>query len=159
MNLSKDKLKKIAKEREDVHQNHASSRPLSKDYEYIGLVGESEFANQFNFKLDQELRPSGDGGRDFNSPLGLIDVKTARKAFNLIVEEGKVDSDIYVLAQYHEKTESASLLGWAYKKEVLEAPRKDFGYKIINHYINKRNLRTIDSLKKLLEIKVDNFPF
>ena len=96
MESTKEKLKKIATEREKIHEDHASSRPLSKNYEYIGLVGESEFANQFNYKIDEKLRPSGDGGKDFNSPLGLIDIKTARKAFNLIVEKGKVDSDIYV---------------------------------------------------------------
>jgi len=159
MESTKEKLKKIATEREKIHEDHASSRPLSKNYEYIGLVGESEFANQFNYKIDEKLRPSGDGGKDFNSPLGLIDIKTARKAFNLIVEKGKVDSDIYVLAQYCDETESATLLGWASKKEILNAPTKDFGYKIINHYISKDNLRSITSLKEKLGIEVDPFDF
>ena len=101
---------------------------------------------------NEKLRPSGDGGKDFDSPLGSIDVKTARKAFNLIVEANKVDSDIYVLAQYDDETDNAALIGWASREEVLNAPTKDFGYKIINHYISKRNLHPINSLKGFLLI-------
>jgi len=154
-----NELKKIALEREDVHKDHASSRPLSKDYEYVGMVGEAQFAKEFNFKLDKELRPEGDGGKDFSCSLGTIDVKTARKAFNLIVEEGHVRADIHILAQYNENKETATLLGWAYKKEVLDAPKKDFGYGVINHYIPKNKLRSIESLKQKIGIKVDDFGF
>jgi hypothetical protein len=152
-------LKKIALEREHVHKDHASSRPLSKGYEYVGMVGEAQFAKEFNFKLDKELRPEGDGGKDFSCSLGTIDVKTARKAFNLIVEEGHVRADIHVLAQYNENKETATLLGWAHKEEVLDAPKKDFGYGVINHYIPKNKLRPIESLKQELGIKVDDFGF
>ena len=149
-------LKKIAKDREEVHKHHASSRPLSKNYEYIGLVGESQFAKEFDMGLDEELRPQGDGGKDFSSTMGSIDVKTARKAYNLIVEQGKVDSDVYVLAQYFDEDETANLLGWACKDEVLKAPKKDFGYGVINHYIPKRNLKSMDLLKKKLGVKDDD---
>ena len=149
-------LKKIAKDREEIHKNHASSRPLSKNYEYIGLVGESQFAEEFDMALDEELRPQGDGGKDFYSKVGSIDVKTARKAYNLIVEQGKVDSDVYVLAQYSDEDESAKLLGWAHKDEVLKAPKKDFGYGVINHYISKSNLKSMELLKRKLSIKEDD---
>ena len=149
-------LRKIASDRERLHENHASSRPLSKDYEYIGLKGEEKFAEEFNMELDEQLRPEGDGGRDFPSHLGIIDVKTARKAYNLIVEEGKTVSDIYILAQYTDETDKAELLGWAYKYEVLDAPTRDFGYGIINHYIPKQNLRWIQTLKNIIFNKGEN---
>lgn len=144
------KIKRIAEERENIHENHASSRPLSEGYERIGLVGEYQFAKEFGFEVDEELRPEGDGGKDFPSKLGSIDVKTARKAFNLIVEENHVKSDIYVLAQYYDQNNKARLLGWAYKKEVLAAPTKDFGYGVINHYIPKEKLYKMTSLKRKL---------
>lgn len=147
------KIKKIAKEREEVHKNHASSRPLSEGYERLGLVGEYQFAKEFGFEVDEHLRPEGDGGKDFPSSLGTIDVKTARKAFNLIVEEGHVESDIYVLAQYHDNTDSANLLGWAYKEEVLAAPTKDFGYGVINHYIPKKKLYKMESLQEKFNLE------
>ena len=143
-------LRKIASQREKLHENHESSRPLSKDYEYIGLKGEEAFAKEFKKEIDKELRPEGDAGRDFEDILGNIDVKTARKAYNLIVEEGKVVSDIYVLAQYFDDTDEAYLVGWEYKDKVLAAPKRDFGYGIVNHYISKQELRTISSLKEIL---------
>ena len=143
-------LRKMASERERLHKHLKSSRPLSKDYEYIGLKGEEKFAEEFNMEIDHKLRPEGDGGKDFPSNFGIIDVKTARKAYNLIVEQGKVVSDIYILAKYKDLTDNAELLGWAYKNEVLDAPCKDFGYGIINHYIPKENLYLIQSLKDIL---------
>jgi DNA polymerase III alpha subunit len=149
---TQDKIKKIAEDREEIHKNHASSRPLSKGYERLGLVGEYQFAKEFGFEVDESLRPEGDGGKDFPSKLGSIDVKTARKAFNLIVEEDHVKSDIYVLAQYCDESEKAKLLGWAYKKQVLAAPTKDFGYGVINHYIPKEKLYKMSTLKNKLKV-------
>jgi len=146
-----DNIRKMAADREELHKNHASSRPLSKDYEYIGLKGEEKFAEEFSLALDKELKPGGDKGHDFSSSIGAIDVKTARKAYNLIVEEGKVRADVYVLAQYEDSSDSVKLLGWASKDEVLKAPKKDFGYGIINHYIPKHDLHHMDFLR--LQIK------
>lgn len=148
-------LQEIANDRETLHKYHKSSRPLSKNYEYVGLKGEDQFAKEFGFKIDKKLRPSGDNGKDFEANIGIIDVKTARKAFNLIVEEGKVISDVYVLAKYTDNTDTVELLGWEYKKEILKAPTRDFGYGIINHYIPKNNLKSIKSLKNILEVNND----
>jgi hypothetical protein len=150
VSMDKERIKKHALDRENIHKNHKSSRPLSINYEYIGLLGEYQFAVEFGFDVDEELRPEGDRGKDFISPLGKIDVKTARKAYNLIVEVGKVDSDIFVLAQYFDESDKVKLLGWATREEVLDAPSKDFGYGIINHYIPKRGLKPISELKDAL---------
>jgi len=143
-------LQQIANDRETLHKYHESSRPLSKNYEYVGLKGESQFAKEFGFKIDKTLRPSGDNGKDFETKIGIIDVKTARNAYNLIVEEGKVVSDIYVLAKYIDDTDTVELLGWEYKKEILKAPTRDFGYGIINHYIPKNKLRSLKSLETII---------
>ena len=148
-------LQQIANDREVLHKHHESSRPLSKNYEYVGLKGESQFAEEFGFEIDRKLRPSGDNGKDFETIIGIIDVKTARNAFNLIVEEGKVISDVYILAKYIDDTDTVELLGWEYKKEILKAPTRDFGYGIVNHYIPKNNLKSIESLKNLLEVSND----
>ena len=48
-------LRKIAADRERLHKNHASSRPLSKDYEYIGLKGEEEFGKEFNLEIEARV--------------------------------------------------------------------------------------------------------
>ena len=148
-----NRLRKIAQRRHDIHKNHASSRPLSKDYELVGLSGEVAFAEFSGLEVDWEERPSGDKGIDFTTPNGMtVDVKTARKAFNLIHEENKPFADIYILAQYMDDAEEAALIGWEYGETLEKAPRKDFGYGIINHYIHKNKLRSMDDLKEICGI-------
>ena len=144
-------LRKIAEEREAIHKDHTSSRPLSDNYEYIGLKGEAQFSEEFGINLDLKLRPGGDKGSDFLTKLGSGDVKTAGKAYNLIVEKNKVDADIYVLAQYNDSNDKAILLGWTIRNQVLDAPVKDFGYNIINHYIPKSKLMPMESLKNFID--------
>ena len=138
----------FAEERARLHAEHASSRPLSDGYELVGLKGEAEFQRVFNVPMDLNPRSGGDAGVDFVVPLRTtVDVKCARKAFNLIQEQGKVGgADIYVLAQYHDETQHAELLGWAWKAELLRAPVRDFGKGIVNHFIERQDLRSIASL-------------
>mgnify|MGYP003650116573 FL=1 len=146
-------IREIAQRRHDIHKHHASSRPLSKDYELVGLSGEVAFAEFSGLEVDWEERPSGDKGIDFITPNGTtIDIKTARKAYNLIHEENKPFADIYVLAQYMDDTEESTLIGWEYGSILEKSPRKDFGYGIVNHYISKNKLNPMHALKKVCEI-------
>ena len=48
--------------------------------------------------------------------------------------------------------EEAALIGWEYGEALEKAPRKDFGYGIINHYIHKNKLRSMDDLKEICGI-------
>jgi len=63
---------------------------------------------EFGCRGDLSAKPGGDGGRDFGlAAIGyghvFIDVKTARKPKNLLVEVGKAKPlTIYVLAGYEE---------------------------------------------------------
>jgi len=140
-------IDEIANRRHQLHKNHASSRPLSKDYEKVGLSGEVAFWHLTGVRPDFTDRPKGDKGIDFVLDDGrTVDVKTARKAFNLIHEVGKPFADIYVLAQYNDGTMKATLIGWEYGKTLSKAPKKDFGYGIINHYISRNDLKDIESL-------------
>lgn len=136
--------------REKLHAGHASSRPLSKGYEKVGFVGEVAFAREFNLPLDWRRLSGGDSGIDFIVPLRFtVDVKTARKPFNLIQEEGKATADIYVLAQYLDEAETdAELLGWAWGKSLAKAPSRDFGHGIIDHFIPRENLRPVSDLHR-----------
>jgi hypothetical protein len=141
------------------HVNHATSRPLSVDYELVGLAGEAEASRFFGVPVDLRPLPGGDGGKDFRVkfllPNGLVgefavDIKTARKAYNLIVEVGKVKVDvIYVLGQYL-PCGSVELIGWEWGKVVMSAPSRDFGYGIVNHYIHRDRLRSMTDLKNRL---------
>ena len=140
-------IKSVARRRHEIHKNHASSRPLSKDYELVGLAGEVAFGKLIGLEPDLAERPEGDEGVDFVLKNGkTVDVKTARKAYNLIHEIGKPFADIYVLAQYDDPTESATLIGWEYGSKLAKAPTKDFGYGITNYYIGRKKLKDMTLL-------------
>lgn len=146
-------LHKHADDRERLHRNHKSSRPLSKKYEYLGLRGEECIALRYGLPMDLTLKPGGDKGKDLTLPNGLvIDVKTARKAYHLLVEEGKVRADIFVLVQYYDEGDTCEALGWLYKQEVLDAPVRDVGrYGIMSHAVHAGDLRDMRNLDKLAE--------
>jgi hypothetical protein len=143
----------LGSERDVAHERHASSRKLSEDYDALGIFGECKFAFEFGLQVDKHLRLGGDNGIDFHTRAGTVDVKTARKPFNLLVEQTKVASaaDILVLCQFLGFTVEPVLLGWAYREEVADSPVRDFGYGILNHYVPAAELRDIETLRPLIE--------
>lgn len=137
--------------REALHEDSPTSRPLSEGYENVGMAGEFAFGEFSGLYPDVELKKSGDSGVDFTIPLMFtVDVKTARRAYNLIHEAGKSFADIYVLAEFDDKSGSASLLGWEWGHVLAQAPTKDFGYGVINHYIPREKLRPMSQLEARL---------
>lgn len=159
--MTPDPIRQHAIERERLHANHASSRPLSSDYELLGMRGEQAFCAMFGGEVDLTLRPGGDGGTDHILTIWgyvgsvkravrvPVDVKTARKPYNLIVERGKVrPNHIYILAQYIDADDRAVLLGWEWGDVVMAAPCKDFGYGVINHYIPRAKISPMERLKR-----------
>ena len=60
--INKNQIKRIARERHELHKRHSSSRPLSTDYELVGLMGEVAFAVFSGVSPDLSLRPEGDSG-------------------------------------------------------------------------------------------------
>jgi hypothetical protein len=153
-----NRLRAIAKERMSLHKNHSTSRPLSQDYEFIGLLGEFEFMLFSGFPMDLSVKPSGDKGIDFITPAGSIDVKTARLAYNLIREENKKHADIIVLGSYTEGNQSVNLLGWEYDSIMILCPKRDFGYGIINHYKPAKKLRSMKELREKIGNNTADIP-
>ena len=142
-----DKLQRIAEQRSYTHIGHTSQRILSENYNLIGVCGEDAFAKEFNLEIDDSVKPAGDNGTDF--VLGLqfsVDVKTAKLPYNLLLEVGKPVSDISVLAGYNDG--NTKLIGWEWGLKLSQAPTKDFGYGVINHYIPAENLRPMTELKR-----------
>lgn len=146
MRSSATRLLQIAQQRSGTHVGHKSQRILSDDYNLVGVCGEDAFADEFDLEIDDSIRPSGDKGVDFilNLPF-TVDVKTAKLPYNLLLEVGKPVVDIYVLADYNKS--NSILLGWEWGKTLAQAPSKDFGYGVINHYIPAEDLRPISTLK------------
>ncbi len=111
---------------------------------FHGNVGESAFAKWMNhqlgaelFKPDLQLKPGGDGGKDFDVCGMRIDVKAnllpADSSFNLLVrrvDNGRIIplvSDIFVFVST-EKPTAPALLGWARREDMerfAKSPRQN----------------------------------
>jgi hypothetical protein len=147
-------VEREAQLRHERHLNHPTHRPLSHNYEFVGLRGEDDFAREFGCEVDLSAKPGGDGGRDFGlAAIGyghvVIDVKTARKPKHLLVETGKVKLlTVYVLAGYEDVHDTVMLVGWEWGWKVMTAPTRQFGYSVVNHFIPARELRPIPELRR-----------
>lgn len=124
----------------------------------IGIAGEIKFAERYNLKPDLKIRPNGDGHIDFEivvneiTPI-TIDVKTAQKAYNLLVKKWEIEkcSDILVLAQFH-PDKSVGFLGWTTKKKMKTMPIKIFSsLNIENYYMPVRDLEDMAVLDKMFK--------
>ena len=152
--IFKSTIKQLAIYRSSIHNKHKTSRPLSYNYEYIGLLGEITFAEEFNLMPDLSFKPKGDGRYDFKLDIGTIDVKTAFKPYNLLREKNKNHADILVLVKYNKELDECFLIGWEYDKNMIKCNFKDFGYGIINYYKPNKELKTIRELKILLNVNL-----
>jgi len=128
--------------RKDLHNPVKQQNSLLEDKDPMGMLGEMAFALITGHAVDLEQRIEGDDGYDFIVPLKFtVDVKTTlktNKSHNLMVKEGDVHADIYVLAMV--ENDIPDFVGWAWGKQVKAAPTKDFRAGYQSHYI------AIDSL-------------
>lgn len=144
-------LSLLAKARNGVFANMKRNRPLSKNYEEVGVMGEWEFAKFCG--LMPKMTVGGDGGVDFELPVVFtVDVKTSRSADRLLVEAGKVKADIYVLAWYMDGEEEGevTLIGWTSAAAVKANEPRDSGRGIINHVVEASALRPMDELRVMM---------
>lgn len=143
-----DFITDLATHRKSLHDGKPGNRPgLSDGYEEIGLLGEIEFGKFSGICPDFTDRPDGDNGYDFVVPmLYTLDVKTFRKAHNLIHEAAKpLLSDIYVLA--HHVDGRTELVGWEWRRTLLDAPTRKFHPDgPVNRYIPREKLRPMSEL-------------
>lgn len=148
--LEFEDLEIIAKQREELHRNHVSSRPLSKSYELIGLVGEWLFARLYNLNMDLALRPAGDGRVDFAVNEFTIDVKSANKPYYLFREVDVPHADVLVLAGVWLDKRTGKMFGWEFDKIMLDLPYPPKVFNpaggIVNYYKPAAKLRSMNQL-------------
>ena len=152
----------LGKARQAIHKGHSTPRFFDDENteDIIGAYGEVAFSQLVGFPVDSELRPDGDNGRDFEVPLMFrIDVKTARKPFNLLVKVKEIDRpvDIYILSKFSDETKEIEFIGWQWRSVMKQQPTKDFGYGIVNHYMSANKLRPMSEL--LSRISVDSYQY
>lgn len=113
----------------------------------IGVAGEIAFAARFGLPLDTAMRPSGDAGVDFQTGLGVIQVKTSKLGVDLLVQQRLVEKHgwarYYVLAQFDEVTKTARLLGWTTDTVVRMAVqiriRLGVSYRVLREHLAPMN--------------------
>lgn len=144
-----DFVAQVAARRSALHEGQSSSRPLSEGYEDVGLRGEVAFGEFCGLCPDFSDRPAGDAGFDFVVPLLYrVDVKTARNAKHLLHPADKpMNADIYVLAEY--VGGKATLVGWAWRKTLEDAPVADIGgCGIQSYYVPRESLKPMGALEQ-----------
>lgn len=141
-------LRELAQRRNARFNHLPRNRPLSSNYEELGVMGEWAFAEFCG--LMPNTRGGGDGGKDFELPVVFtVDVKTSRKGDVLLVEAGKVKADIYVLAHCNDDT-APRLVGWAFATQLKAIPAIDTGRGVINHALPASQLRPMEELERMM---------
>jgi hypothetical protein len=137
-------LAEIAKRRDSIKRRDRMAEPVA-DGDDVGILGEAIFSEATGLPLDATERPGGDNGVDFtfeaNGREWTVDVKTARKPYYLLVEEGNAHADLYFLCGFE-----GGLRGWAWRDEVCRAPTRDFGGGFMSHYIAAGELHPVEPM-------------
>lgn len=150
-----DEVVRVAERRKANHVRYRGDRDtFTDDEQERGLAGEASFAARYGLEWDRSDRLTGDGGIDFRTPHGTVDVKTCYTyALTteplLLLKRGKVPADIMVLAQWVGPRTPTPFLGWETGLRLLEAPVKDTGHTAQNHTIRARDLRLMSELDRL----------
>lgn len=144
----------LGKLRQNAHLSNSTPRffkdPNTENIR--GALGELEFSRTYGFPIDIVARPSGDKGIDFSTPMGIINVKTARFPRWLLVKVSERDklTVIYILAKDIGKG-MATLLGWEYASVMVTCPTGDKGgYGIVSYYKEASMLQPMGLFSSLL---------
>lgn len=90
-----------------------------------GALGEIRFEERYGYAVDENARPQGDGGIDFWTVCGSVDVKTALRysaPMHLMHLAGKPWAHLYVLAYAAPDMDDATLVGWCFGCTLREGP-------------------------------------
>lgn len=150
-----EELKELADLRHRRHRGQSTSRPLSEDYELVGIMAEEAFAWRFGLSSEQVERDlvGGDGGVDFVMEDGTtIDVKASAKPNNLLLEDKEWKdgpADIIVQSGVDVESRRVSLLGWEYGKDMLHRPSRPFNTPYPCHYQRIEDCRPMVDLYRM----------
>lgn len=145
-------LEALAARRSALHSGRSeSSRPMSDDFEEVGLAGEAEFGTFSGICPDFSDKPDGDAGYDFKVPLlYTVDVKGTKPGRNLVHRADRpMEADIYVLAEVAGDT--TTLVGWCWRKTLAASePRVLRPGGPPSHFVARESLRPMSELEERL---------
>lgn len=154
--MTDEEINSLGEQRQNAHPNGTPryyDNPNLEDT--IGVRGEAAFAERYNLNVDKRILPQGDDHIDFiveiNNQKVSIDIKTAQKAYNLLIKEWEIGkcADILVLCEY--RNGKIIFLGWETREIMKLMPKKVFSrLNIKNYYRHRNDLRPMLQLDKLL---------
>jgi hypothetical protein len=117
----------IAEARHNQKKNYKTHKPLSDNYEVVGVLGELVFSLIIQQHMDIELKKEGDDGFDF----AKSNIKTSEehKARHLIEFKDKQFFGYYYFVIVNLQNKYGFVRGYIHSKEFREkAQLIDFGY-------------------------------
>ena len=152
MSVLSEQIDAVATRQHNLHKDKPEDAiGHSVEQRRIGVAGEFAFGEWCGIYPDTSDKRHGDGGKDFTLPLLFtVDVKTSPRPDNLLVEQGMIRADIYVLAEYDNASGKAALLGWTWAGNVRLAPVEKSKYGKLNHTIPRGNLRDMAELASMM---------
>jgi hypothetical protein len=122
-----------------------------------GMWGELAFGRRYRLPVDIRVNGRGDGGADFRTAAGTVDVKTwcaggepelHRQTRLKDGREKPGHADVYVLA--HRADGKTRLLGWEYGAALVGRPTRQSPIGEV-HWMAVRDLRQMSAFDELLE--------
>lgn len=142
----------LGTDRQSAHPNGTPryyEDPNTEDI--IGVAGEQCFAKRYGLEIDDKIRPEGDGHVDFeiewDNKRITFDIKTANKAYNLLVKSWEIEvaADVLILAEYNDG--NVIFLGWTTRRKMSWQPKKIFSsLGIVNYYLHRSELNSMERL-------------
>lgn len=157
----------VAKKRHERNQFSRTNKPIESDADKLGVAGEMAFAELIG--IDHTPTASAPTrGYQFNlGPKTKIKVATSLTPGNLLVKEGKVTADVYVLAGCSGEPvkENVYFIGWAPASMVKAAEVRNMSkrsdYALPSHAIPRDKLVSMKGLLLGLNVpdsRVLSFP-
>src|SRR5215831_4861926 len=108
------------RKRTALHQGQWSQRNLADGLQdVIGGIGEDQYELEFGYRRDRRELIGGDGGKDFDTALGITDVKSSRDGREMLVVVHGHKTPWYVAAHVVLEPKSATLQGAMRLEDVM----------------------------------------
>ena len=117
----------------------------------IGKVAEWYAAYLFGVEIDLRFLPMGDGGVDLRLPCGPSQVKNGNKR-RMLVKIGSRElwkSDWFIATKWDGSEPFVSVLGYAHKQQVVDAPIENGKGPWKNHVVSVDTLKPISTLLQI----------
>lgn len=158
--VPKQEVEELGKLRQKVHTDAKNSTQRffddKNEEDILGISGEWSFEHITGLPMDRSLKPDGDDHVDFtfkwNGHSVTVDVKVARKPYNLLIKEWEIEKAAKITVLAHFDNFKVRFLGWEFKDVMEQMPVKVLHWGGIRNYCRKaENLRPMEKLYQMIQ--------